>query len=89
MAVSALIKITLRLIKCTQNWYTDVKNRLINPWMLSNWFESFWLIDVQVCIRNLCQKSGLVGEEVAVRIRRIPIETSLILLILDLKPLRT
>ena len=31
MAVSALIKITLRLIKCTQNWYTDVKNRLINP----------------------------------------------------------
>ena len=31
MVVSALIKITLRLIKCTQNWYTDVKNRLINP----------------------------------------------------------
>ena len=79
MVVSALIKITLRLIKCTQNRYTDVKNRL----------GSFWLTDVQVCIRNLCQKSGLVGEEVAVRIRRIPIETSLILLILDLKPLRT
>ena len=31
MVVSALIKITLRLIKCTQNWYTDVKTDLSTP----------------------------------------------------------